>query len=210
MKPTRASRLMLALAFSGASFAAAAQTGDEDHGAHHPEAAAEAPAPQVPATRPDTAAPVPPARARPAASPDTARRAMPPAYSVPALQQRMKSIRDENDPAHRLALIDEQIRALEAATQATSAECPMHGGLMQGGMMNGGMMPGSGQAGGPMDGRGAAARSMPPSKPGGAAPMTPPGPDMMREHMRMMERHMNMMEQMMRMHGQMHPEPAPR
>lgn len=210
MKPIRASRLMLALAFAGTSFAAAAQTGDEDHGAHHPDAAAEAPASQAPASRPNAAVPVPPEGATPKGLPDTARGVMPPAYSVPALQQRMKSIRDENDPAHRLALIDEQIRALEAATQAASAECPMHGGMMQGGMMNGGMMRGSGQAGGPMDGRASAARPMPPSKPGTAAPTASPGPDMMREHMRMMERHMNMMEQMMRMHGQMHPEPAPR
>ncbi len=220
MKSIRASRLMLALAFASASFAACAQTGDEDHGAHHPDAATEAPASQAPASRPSTTAPIPPARATPRTSPNTAPGAMPPAYSVPALQQRMKSIRDEKDPAHRLALIEEQVRALEAATEAASVECPMHGdmmqggmmhgGMMHGGMMQGGMMPGSGQAGGPMDGRGAAARSMPPSKPGGAAPMTPPGPDMMREHMRMMERHMNMMEQMMRMHGQMHPEPAPR
>ncbi|MDT3668885.1 MAG: hypothetical protein ROZ37_00955 [Aromatoleum sp.] len=207
MKPIRASRLMLALAFAGASFAASAQTGDQDHGAHHPDATTAAPATQAPPSRPNTAAPVPPARATSRPSPNMAPGAMPPAYSVPALQQRMKSIRDEKDPAHRLALIEEQIRALEAATQAASAECPMRGGMMQGGMMHGGMMPGSGQAGAPMDG----ARPMPPSKPGTAtAPMTPPGPEMMREHMRMMERHMNMMEQMMRMHGQMHPEPAAR
>lgn len=209
MKPNRASRLMLALAFAGASFAAAAQTIDEDHETHHPDAAVDAPASRAPASpaaqaRPDASAPVAPGPR--AARAQAADGRMPPAYSVPALQQRMKSIRNESDPAHRLALIEEQIRALEAATEAAANECPIHGG-----MMHPGMMPGAGKAAGPMDGRGMTERSMPRVQPGtSAAPRMPPGPEMMREHMRMMERHMNMMEQMMRMHGQMHPEPAQR
>ena len=54
--------------------------------------------------------------------------AWPPAASVPALQERMKSIRAETDPERRMALMEEQVKALEAASQGTPAGCPMMGG----------------------------------------------------------------------------------
>lgn len=40
-----------------------------------------------------------------------------PAASVPALQARMKSIRETADPERRMVLMEEQIKALEAASQ---------------------------------------------------------------------------------------------
>lgn len=61
--------------------------------------------------------------------------AWPPASSVPALQARMKSIREATDPQRRMALMEEQIKALEAASQGVPAGCPMTGGQMMGGMM---------------------------------------------------------------------------
>ncbi len=56
--------------------------------------------------------------------------AWPPASSVPALQARMKSIRAATDPERRMALMEEQIKALEAASQGAPAGCPMMGGQM--------------------------------------------------------------------------------
>ncbi|WEN43042.1 hypothetical protein CKCBHOJB_02643 [Thauera sp. GDN1] len=61
--------------------------------------------------------------------------AWPPASSVPALQARMKSIREATDPQRRMALMEEQIKALEAASQGVPVGCPMMGGQMMGGMM---------------------------------------------------------------------------
>lgn len=79
--------------------------------------------------------------------------AWPPAASVPALQARMQSIRETTDPAHRMALMEEQIKALEAASQGMPAGCPMMGGQMQGGPMGAGpMMKGAGPGAGPMGG----------------------------------------------------------
>lgn len=110
--------------------------------------------------------------------------AWPPAASVPALQARMKSIRAETDPERRMALIEEQIKALEAASQEMPAGCPMMGGQMMGGPMGAGPM---------MKGGGAGA---------GAGPMGAMMMDsaLMQEHMKMMQQHMGMMEKMMKMH----------
>ena len=66
--------------------------------------------------------------------------AWPPAASVPALQARMKSIREATDPERRMALMEEQIKALDAASQGGPAGCPRMGGAMMGGQMGGMMM----------------------------------------------------------------------
>ncbi|MBS0555332.1 MAG: hypothetical protein JSS47_22845 [Proteobacteria bacterium] len=105
--------------------------------------------------------------------------AWPPASSVPALQARMKSIREATDPAHRMALMEEQLKALDTASQGVSAGCPMAGGQMGAGpmMKGGGPAPGAGPMGGMMM-----------------------DPKLMQEHMKMMQQHMGMMENMMKMH----------
>ena len=66
--------------------------------------------------------------------------AWPPAASVPALQERMKSIRAETNPERRMALMEEQIKALETASQGAPASCPMMGGQMMGRQMGAGRM----------------------------------------------------------------------
>ena len=115
--------------------------------------------------------------------------AWPPAASVPALQARMKSIRETTDPAHRMILMEEQIKALEAASQGAPAGCPMMGGQMMGGQAMGGQM-----GAGPM------------MKGGGAGPGAGPmggmmmDPKLMQEHMKTMQEHMSMMQNMMKMH----------
>ena len=109
--------------------------------------------------------------------------ASPPASSVAALQARMKSIRETTDPAHRMVLMEEQIKALEAASQGAPAGCPMMGGQMMGGQAMGGQM-----GAGPM------------MKGGGSGPGAGPmggmmmDPSLMQEHMKMMQQHMNMMK----------------
>ncbi len=125
--------------------------------------------------------------------------AWPPAASVPALQARMKSIREATDPERRMALMEEQIKALEAASQGGAAGCPMLGGQPPGGPMMGGQM----GPGAMMKGRAPAAAPMPGAAPG-AAPMGPMGgmmmdPKLMQEHMQMMQQHMGMMQRMMGM-----------
>jgi hypothetical protein len=70
----------------------------------------------------------------------TTAQAWPPAASVPALQARMQSIREATDPERRMALMEEQIKALDAASQGGPAGCPMMGGPMMGGQMGGMMM----------------------------------------------------------------------
>ena len=121
--------------------------------------------------------------------------AWPPAASVPALQARMKSIREATDPERRMALMEEQIKALEAASQGGAAGCPMLGGQPPGGPMMGVQM-------GPvamMKGRAPA-----------AAPM--PGrmmdPKLMEEHMKLMQQHMGMMQNMMKMQPPAKPDMA--
>ncbi|TAH44664.1 MAG: hypothetical protein EYC67_13075 [Betaproteobacteria bacterium] len=101
-----------------------------------------------------------------------------PAASVPALQARMKSIRETTDPERRMALMEEQIQALDAASKATSAGCPM-----------------SGPMAGPMGGQMKGARG-PTGAPGSMGGMMM-DPKVMNEHMRLMQQHMKMMEQMM-------------
>jgi hypothetical protein len=103
----------------------------------------------------------------------------PPAASVPALQARMKSIRETSDPAQRMTLMEEQVKALDAATQGASAACPMMGGQMGGQMGAAPMRKGAGP--GPMGGM-------------------MMDPQLMQEHMKMMKQHMGMMENMMKMH----------
>ena len=104
--------------------------------------------------------------------------AWPPAASVPALQARMKSIRAESDPERRMALMEEQIKALDAASQGTPAGCPMMGGQMGAGPM----MKGSGRGSG--------------AGPMGGMMMDP---KLMQEHMKLMQEHMGMMQNMMKM-----------
>lgn len=116
--------------------------------------------------------------------------AWPPAASVPALQARMKSIRETTDPERRMALMEEQIKALDAASRGATASCPMIGGQVNGGPMGAGPM---------MKGRGPGAAPAP-----GAGPMGPMGgmmmdPTVMQQHMKIMQQHMGMMEQMMKM-----------
>ena len=74
--------------------------------------------------------------------------ASPPASSVAALQARMKSIRETTDPAHRMVLMEEQIKALEAASQGAFTGCPMMGGQAMGDQMMKGGAPAAGT--GPM------------------------------------------------------------
>ena len=112
--------------------------------------------------------------------------AWPPAASVPALQARMQSIRAETNPERRMALMEEQIKALESASQGGAGGCPMMGGQMGAGPMMKGRGPGAAPA-------------------AGAGPTGPMGgmmmdPKLMQEHMQMMQHHMSMMEQMMKMH----------
>ncbi|MCK2089536.1 hypothetical protein MXC99_15285 [Thauera aromatica] len=108
--------------------------------------------------------------------------AWPPAASVPALQARMKSIRETTDPAHRMALMEEQIKALDAASQSMPAGCPMVGGQVQGGPMGAGpMMKGAGPGAGPMGGM-------------------MMDPKLIQEHMKLMQQHMGMMQNMMKMY----------
>jgi hypothetical protein len=78
-----------------------------------------------------------------------------------------------------MALMEEQIKALEAASQGTPAGCPMMGGQMGAGpmMKGGGPGPGAGPMGGMMM-----------------------DPKLMQEHMKMMQEHMGMMQNMMKMH----------
>ena len=104
--------------------------------------------------------------------------AWPPASSVPALQERMKSIRAETNPERRMALMEEQVKALEAASQGALSGCPM---------MDGQMMKGRGPGAGPAPGTG----------PMGGMMMDP---KLMQEHMKMMQQHMSMMKNMMKMH----------
>ncbi|MBP6727183.1 MAG: hypothetical protein KA132_08240 [Thauera sp.] len=110
--------------------------------------------------------------------------ASPPASSVAALQARMKSIRETTDPAHRMVLMEEQIKALEAASQGALAGCPMMGGQMMGGQMGAGPMMKGGGAG-------------PGAGPMGGMMMDP---KLMQEHMKTMQEHMSMMQNMMKMH----------
>lgn len=122
--------------------------------------------------------------------------AWPPASSVPALQARMKSIREATDPQRRMALMEEQIKALEAASQGVPVGCPMMGGPTTGGPIGPGPM---------MRGRGPGAGPAP-----GAVPMGPMGgmmmdPKFMQEHMQLMQQHMNMMERMLKMNPGMLP-----
>jgi hypothetical protein len=114
--------------------------------------------------------------------------AWPPASSVPALQARMKSIREATDPERRMALMEEQIKALETASQGAPAGCPMMGGQMMGRQMGAGRM---------MKGRGADAAPATGTGPMGGMMMDP---TLMQEHMQIMRQHMGMMEQMMKMH----------
>lgn len=118
--------------------------------------------------------------------------AWPPAASVPALQARMKSIRDTTDPERRMALMEEQIKALEAASQGVPAGCPMMGGPMMGGPMGPGPMMRRGPGAGPAPGGG----------PMGGMMMDP---KLMQEHMQIMQQHMGMMERWM---GMQPPAPA--
>jgi hypothetical protein len=110
--------------------------------------------------------------------------AWPPAASVPALQARMKSIRVETDPERRMALMEEQIKALDAASQGTPAGCPMVGGQMPGGPMGAGPMMRGGAAG-------------PGAGPMGGLMMDP---KLMQEHMKLMQQHMGVMQNMMKMY----------
>ena len=118
--------------------------------------------------------------------------AWPPAASVPALQARMKSIRETTDPAHRMILMEEQIKTLEAASQSASAGCPMMGGQAMGGQAMGGQM----DAGPMMKGAGSGAAPAAGAGPMGGMMMDP---KLMQEHMKMMQQHMGMMENMMKM-----------
>lgn len=118
--------------------------------------------------------------------------AWPPAASVPALQARMKSIRETADPERRMALMEEQIKALEAASQGGAVACPMMGGQPAGGPMMGGQM----GPGGMMKGR------APGADPMGGMMMDP---KLMQEHMQMMQQHMGMMQRMMGMQPAMPP-----
>ena len=103
MKPIEAVRFMFTLTLATAlSAASAADPSSEDHQAHHPDTAQAAPA---------TAAP---------------------AASIPALQQRMRAIRETTDPARRMALMDEQMQAMESMMQGMPADCPMMGGAIGG------------------------------------------------------------------------------
>ncbi|MBS0552240.1 MAG: hypothetical protein JSS47_06875 [Proteobacteria bacterium] len=95
-----------------------------------------------------------------------------PAASVPALQVRMKAIREATDPERRMALMEEQIKALETASQAVTQPCPM------GIPMQGGRSPGTG--------------------PGAAGGMMMMDPALMQEHMKMMQQHLDMMQRMMK------------
>ena len=115
--------------------------------------------------------------------------ASPPASSVAALQARMKSIRETTDPAHRMVLMEEQIKALEAASQGALAGCPMMGGQMMGGQMMGGQAMGDQmmKGGAPAAGTGPMGRMM-------------MDPKLMQEHMKLMQQHMGMMQNMMKMH----------
>lgn len=130
-----------------------------------------------------------------------AAQAWPPAASVPALQVRMKAIREATDPARRMALMEEQIQALEAASAAAPGACPMMGGAMPGGPMMGAPMRG-GRGAGVGPGRAAA----PGAGPGSPMRSMMIDPDTMREHMLMMEQHMKMMQRMIDMQKAM---PAP-
>ena len=104
----------------------------------------------------------------------------------------MKSIRETTDPERRMALMEEQIQALEAASQGAPAGCPMMGGQMMGGPMGAGpMMKGRGPGAGPAAGTG-------PMGPTGGMMMDP---KLMQEHMKMMQEHMGMMQNMMKMHS---------
>ena len=105
--------------------------------------------------------------------------ASPPASSVAALQARMKSIRETTDPAHRMVLMEEQIKALEAASQGALAGCPMMGGQAMGDQMM--------KGGAPAAGTGPMGRMM-------------MDPKLMQEHMKLMQQHMGMMQNMMKMH----------
>ncbi|AKU11627.1 hypothetical protein AzCIB_1731 [Azoarcus sp. CIB] len=51
---------------------------------------------------------------------------------MPALQQRMKVIRSEEDPARRMALMEEQVRAMELAMRDMPDKCQMAAGPMGG------------------------------------------------------------------------------
>ena len=105
--------------------------------------------------------------------------ASPPASSVAALQARMKSIRETTDPAHRMVLMEEQIKALEAASQGAFTGCPMMGGQAMGDQMM--------KGGAPAAGTGPMGRMM-------------MDPKLMQEHMKLMQQHMGMMQNMMKMH----------
>lgn len=105
--------------------------------------------------------------------------AWPPASSLPALQARMESIRETTDPAHRMVLMEEQIKALEAASQGAFTGCPMMGGQMMGDQMM--------KGGAPAAGTGPMGRMM-------------MDPKLMQEHMKLMQQHMGMMQNMMKMH----------
>ncbi|MCK9987452.1 MAG: hypothetical protein AzoDbin1_03924 [Azoarcus sp.] len=103
MKPVMVMRVVFALAAAAAmSVTFAAAPTDEEHQSHHPDVAQVTPATTGPAA------------------------------SMPALQQRMKAIRTEKDPARRMALMEEQMTAMESAMRDMPEECPMAGGTMGG------------------------------------------------------------------------------
>lgn len=103
MKPIMVMRVVFALtAATAMSVTFAAAPTDEEHQSHHPEVAQVTPATTGPAA------------------------------SMPALQQRMKAIRSEKDPARRIALMEEQMRAMESAMGNMPDGCPMTSGSMGG------------------------------------------------------------------------------
>ncbi|MDP2833339.1 MAG: hypothetical protein Q8Q28_08620 [Pseudomonadota bacterium] len=169
MKAMQRTTLMLALAGVLAMPTAllAADAAKDEHSGHHPEAAA-APAATVAATATPTADATP-------------------ADLMPAMRDRMRQMRQIQDPAKRMEMMGAQMKDLETMMQGPNRSCPKadaKGGMgMMGDKCGMGMMGGKG-------GKGMMGQGMPGQD------------DMMAKRMEMMEKRLDMMQMMMQMRMQ--------
>ncbi len=145
MTPATAIRPALGLLLSALMLSAAAQPTADEHSAHHPDA--------------------------PQATETPTTEAMPQSM-MQSMRERMAKMREAQDPAIRMQLMEEQMAAMESMMQAMPAGCPMMGGM-------------GGEGGMPMAGMGGM---------GGKGGMAMPGMEGMGMHgMGMMRRHAEMM-----------------
>jgi len=176
MKAMQRTTLMLALAgiLSLPTALLAADAAKDEHSGHHPEAA---PAATVEATATPTAAAT-------AADP------------MPAMRDRMRQMRQIQDPAKRMEMMDAQMKDLETMMRGPKRSCPKADA--KGGM---GMMDMMGDKCGKSMMGGKGGKSMMGQGMQGGMGMSGQD-DMMAKRMEMMEKRLDMMQMMMQMRMQ--------